>query len=69
MSQYIIQTRDLTKTYGEQKSVSNLNMHVRKGKIYGLLGRNGAGKTTTMKMLLNLIEPTSGSIRIFNVSA
>ena len=62
MSQYIIQTRDLTKTYGEQKSVSNLNMHVRKGKIYGLLGRNGAGKTTTMKMLLNLIEPTSGSI-------
>ena len=51
MSQYIIQTRDLTKTYGEQKSVSNLNMHVRKGKIYGLLGRNGAGKTTTMKML------------------
>lgn len=47
MSQYIIQTRDLTKTYGEQKSVSNLNMHVRKGKIYGLLGRNGAGKTTT----------------------
>ena len=37
MSQYIIQTRDLTKTYGEQKSVSNLNMHVRKGKIYGLL--------------------------------
>lgn len=41
MSQYIIQTRDLTKTYGEQKSVSNLNMHVRKGKIYGLLGRNG----------------------------
>lgn len=66
MSQYIIQTRDLTKTYGEQKSVSNLNMHVRKGKIYGLLGRNGAGKTTTMKMLLNLIEPTSGSIRIFN---
>ena len=34
MSQYIIQTRDLTKTYGEQKSVSNLNMHVRKGKIY-----------------------------------
>lgn len=50
MSQYIIQTRDLTKTYGEQKSVSNLNMHVRKGKIYGLLGRNGAGKTTTMKI-------------------
>jgi bacitracin transport system ATP-binding protein len=40
MSQYIIQTRDLTKTYGEQKSVSNLNMHVRKGKIYGIGSRN-----------------------------
>ena len=62
MSQYIIQTRDLTKTYGEQKSVSNLNMHVRKGKIYGLLGRNGAGKTTTFRMILGLYEQTSGEI-------
>ncbi len=65
MSQFIIETHNLTKVYGEQKSVSNLNMHVRKGKIYGLLGRNGAGKTTTMKMLLNLVEPTSGTVHIF----
>lgn len=65
MSDFIIETNNLTKQYGEQKSVANLNIHVRKGRIYGLLGRNGAGKTTTMKMLLNLIQPTSGEVRIF----
>lgn len=54
MSDFIIETRNLTKQYGEQKSVADLNIHVRQGRIYGLLGRNGAGKTTTMKMLLNL---------------
>ena len=42
MSQFVIETHNLTKVYGEQRSVSNLNIHVRKGKIYGLLGRNGA---------------------------
>lgn len=66
MSKYIIETRNLTKQYGEQKSVANLNIHVRKGSIYGLLGRNGAGKTTTMKMLLGLTQPTSGEAKIFN---
>lgn len=66
MSKYIIETRNLTKQYGEQKSVANLNIHVRKGSIYGLLGRNGAGKTTTMKMLLGLTQPTLGEAKIFN---
>lgn len=65
MSDFIIETTDLTKCYGEQKSVSGLNIHVRRGRIYGLLGRNGAGKTTTMKMLLGLTTPTSGKISIF----
>lgn len=65
MSKYIIETKNLTKQYGEQKSVANLNIHVRKGRIYGLLGRNGAGKTTTMKMLLGLTRPTSGKVAIF----
>lgn len=65
MSDYIIETKNLTKQYGEQKSVAALNMHVKKGRIYGLLGRNGAGKTTTMKMLLNLTQPTSGEVTIF----
>lgn len=65
MSDYIIKTKNLTKQYGTQKSVANLNMNIRKGRIYGLLGRNGAGKTTTMKMLLGLTEPTSGEIEIW----
>ena len=65
MSNYIIETKNLTKIYGEQKSVDNLNIHVKKGRIYGLLGRNGAGKTTTMKMLLALTEPSSGEVYIF----
>ena len=62
MDYFAIETKNITKIYDEQICVSNLNMHVRRGTIYGLLGRNGAGKTTTMKMLLNLIEPTRGKI-------
>ena len=57
MNDYIIETHDLTKKYGSQTSVSHLNIHVKKGRIYGLLGRNGAGKTTTMRMLLGLTAP------------
>ena len=53
---YIIETKNLTKQYGSQKSVADLNIHVKRGRIYGLLGRNGAGKTTTMKMLLGLTK-------------
>lgn len=65
MSDFIIETKNLTKVYGEQKSVDNLNLHVKKGRIYGLLGRNGAGKTTTMKMLLGLTQPSDGEIKIY----
>lgn len=64
MGDYVIETENLTKQYGVQKSVANLNIHVKGGRIYGLLGRNGAGKTTTMKMLLNLTKPTTGEIKI-----
>lgn len=62
---YVIETKNLTKQYGTQKSVANLNIHVQKGRIYGLLGRNGAGKTTTMKMLLGLTKPTTGEVTIW----
>lgn len=62
---YVIETRNLTKQYGTQKSVANLNIHVQKGRIYGLLGRNGAGKTTTMKMLLGLTKPTTGEVTVW----
>lgn len=65
MNEYVIETKNLTKQYGIQKSVADLNIHVQKGRIYGLLGRNGAGKTTTMKMLLGLTHPTSGEVTIW----
>ena len=65
MNRYIIETKNLTKQYGTVKSVSNLNIHVQKGRIYGLLGRNGAGKTTTMRMLLGLTKPTSGEVYLW----
>ncbi|ODG92509.1 MULTISPECIES: ABC transporter ATP-binding protein [Bacillaceae] len=61
---YIIQTNHLTKNYKGTTVVSNVNMHVKKGEIYGFLGPNGAGKTTVMKMIMNLIKPTSGEIII-----
>jgi len=63
--EYVIETKNLTKKYGNSTVVDNINLHVPKGKIYGLLGRNGAGKTTTMKMMLNLIKVTKGNINLF----
>lgn len=63
--EYIIETKNLTKKYGSSTVVDNINLHVPKGKIYGLLGRNGAGKTTTMKMMLKLIKVTKGNINLF----
>jgi ABC-2 type transport system ATP-binding protein len=55
-----IGARDLTKRFGDFYAVKKINLEVRYGEIYGLLGANGAGKTTTIKMLCGLIEPTSG---------
>lgn len=60
----IIETKNLTKTYGGFTAVSHLNLHVRKGSVYGFLGPNGAGKSTTMKMFLGLTQPTKGSFHI-----
>nr|WP_307726139.1 ABC transporter ATP-binding protein [Clostridium butyricum] len=58
-------TNALTKQYGIQVVVNKLNMNVKKGEIYALLGRNGAGKTTTLRMIMGLLKPTSGEVRIF----
>ncbi|MCM1234766.1 MAG: ABC transporter ATP-binding protein [Ruminococcus flavefaciens] len=66
MNEYVIETKQLTKTYGEQTVVNAVNIHVKKGRIYGLLGRNGAGKTTIMKMILGLTPITSGAVDVFN---
>ena len=66
MKNYIIETNNLTKVYGEQKAVNSVNLHIEKGSIYGLLGRNGAGKTTIMKMILGLTDITNGEVSVFN---
>lgn len=60
----IIETKNLTKSYADFTAVSNVNLHIPKGTVYGFLGPNGAGKSTTMKMFLGLTKPTSGSFTI-----
>ncbi|HGC7472612.1 TPA: ABC transporter ATP-binding protein [Streptococcus agalactiae] len=66
MKNYIIETKNLTKVYGEQTVVNSVNLHIEKGSIYGLLGRNGAGKTTIMKMILGLTDISNGEVSVFN---
>ncbi|HIF5319760.1 TPA: ABC transporter ATP-binding protein, partial [Clostridioides difficile] len=65
MNDFVIETKQLTKTYGDQTVVDKVNLHVKKGRIYGLLGRNGAGKTTIMKMILGLTSITYGEVDVF----
>ena len=60
----VIETRELTKVYGQQVAVNHLNLLIQQGEIFGFLGPNGAGKTTTLLMLLGLSEPTSGRARV-----
>jgi ABC-2 type transport system ATP-binding protein len=66
MAEYILQTFGLTKQYGKNTAVNNLNMKIKKGDIYGFIGRNGAGKTTTIRMITGLVTPTSGEIELFS---
>lgn len=63
----IIEVRNLAKTFGKIPAVKGISFNVYEGEICGLLGPNGAGKTTTIQMLLDLITPTSGSIKIFGL--
>jgi ABC-2 type transport system ATP-binding protein len=71
MNELAIDSKDLTKAYGNIRAVGGINLSVPRGAIYGFLGRNGAGKTTTIKMLLGLTRPTAGAAHVFgmNVSA
>ncbi|MFM1653531.1 ABC transporter ATP-binding protein [Brevibacillus sp. B_LB10_24] len=62
---HIVRTNQLTRAYKGKEVVSNVNMNIKQGEIYGMLGPNGAGKTTVMKMLTNLVKPTAGEIEIF----
>jgi ABC-type multidrug transport system ATPase subunit len=62
----MIQTQNLTKRYGRFTAVDEVNLNIPAGEIYGFLGPNGAGKTSTIMMLLGIIKPTSGEIRLFD---
>ncbi len=62
---YILQTNHLTKIIDGKELVRDINIHVKKGEIYGFLGPNGAGKTTVMKMISNLWKPTDGTVELF----
>lgn len=66
--EYILKTEKLTKIYGGVKAVNEVSMSVRKGDIYGFIGKNGAGKTTFMKMISGLATPTAGSMELFGKS-
>ena len=63
--EYVLETRELTKSYGKFKALSGLNMKVPKGAIYGFVGRNGAGKTTLMRLICGLQKPTGGGYTLY----
>lgn len=62
---YIVETKNLTKSFPNKLAVDHVTMHIKRGDIYGFIGKNGAGKTTTMKLLLGLINPTEGEMTLF----
>lgn len=61
---YAIETNHLAKSYGDVRAVQDVNLHVKQGEIYGFLGLNGAGKTTTIRMLLGMIHPSKGNVKV-----
>ena len=65
MENCLIETRGLTRRFGHQLAVNNLNLSVPAAGVYGFLGPNGAGKTTAIRMLLGLIRPNAGEVRLF----
>ena len=62
MDKLILETKNLTKTFGKQKAVDSISLKIKENSIYGLLGPNGAGKSTTLKMITGMIHKTSGEI-------
>jgi len=67
--EYIINTSHLSKFYGSSRGIEDVSLNVREGDFFGFIGPNGAGKSTTIRILLNLIFPTSGTARIFGLDA
>jgi ABC-2 type transport system ATP-binding protein len=64
MTDTVVSTHQLSKSYGERPAVRDLDLEVRQGEVFGFLGPNGAGKTTTIRMMLGLIRPTAGTVEI-----
>ena len=64
--EYIVQTENLVKKYGDKTVINNVCIHVKKGEIYGLIGKNGAGKTTLMRVILGLARPDGGNILLYD---
>lgn len=69
MKEVVLKTNNLTKQYNKNVVLDNVNITIKKGDIYGLIGRNGAGKTTLMKTITTLASPTSGTFELFNTSS
>jgi len=65
----IIETEQLTKTYGTHRGIVDVDLRVDQGEVFGFLGPNGAGKTTTIRTILDLIRPTSGTARVFGIES
>lgn len=62
----VLELRHLTKRYGQNLALDNVNLTLEKGEVYGLIGRNGAGKTTLIKVITKLIRPSQGSVSLFH---
>src|SRR5512136_2581596 len=60
----LIETQNLVKKYGEKLAVDNVSLEVHGGEVFGFLGPNGAGKTTTIKVIVGLLQPTSGTVKV-----
>lgn len=68
MSEILLETHALTKQFRRHKAVSEIDMHIKRGAVYGFIGRNGAGKTTFLKMISGLTAPSSGDYSLFGYS-
>ena len=66
-TEYVLEMKDLSKSFGKNHVLRNISLKVRPGTVMGLMGENGAGKTSTIKALLNIINRDSGEIKIFGL--
>lgn len=67
MNDAIIDIKDLTKLYGKARGIDKINLEIGEGEIFGFIGPNGAGKSTTIRLLMNMIFPTSGTAKIMGM--